>query len=184
MTQKEAESVKNLAKPTVEALEVVTERECDYCNGAGWRNEAIIESGSPPTITPAKPTCSNCNGTGKLLWKWEPKVGGWCLLNDERVANEELFLISDDDDLVYVCSLAPQGKVIPILHWEEIERVLEGVGYKLGMNKFTDKQGITTYGAWFFAEECWSQAIDGKSRQRAVMRVVIELGKQIDAKSK
>ena len=50
MTQQQADSVKDLAKPTVETLIVITERKCSNCRGkGGW--------------------CWACSGTGKVKIK-------------------------------------------------------------------------------------------------------------------
>ena len=169
MNQTEAEFVKDLAKPVVEALEKVTERECPECKGEPIKGTFHFES----------KVCILCNGTGKVKWKWKPKVGEWYLTPDDEVRciGDEL----DLESIPIVVDLNPA--YIPILHWEEIERVLEGVGY------YVDTRKLTPYGCghkelsvseiYLINSPDFISDGKGESRQEAVMQAVIKLGEEI-----
>lgn len=57
MNQKEALAVEDLAKSTVEALGVITERECPECKG-----RCVVPYGKGKATS----NCPTCNGTGKV----------------------------------------------------------------------------------------------------------------------
>ena len=73
------------------------------------------------------------------------------------------------------------NEFIPILHWEEIERVLEKAGYIIKfMKNLSDKVEYTC----FFNvadKDILDRPFrgDAKSRQKAIMLSVIELGKEL-----
>jgi len=102
----------------------------------------------------------------KLGWKWEPKVGEWFL----DAVSGEIFLIDRDD--VKDDSDCLHGYVIPILHWEEIERVLEGMGYELEVRMRECAISLQQSG------DC-VVLVGAESRQSAVMKAVIKLGEEI-----
>jgi len=105
-------------------------------------------------------------------WEWMPVIGEQCLFESKPS------LITDAlPDYVYLNSgnnWISKKDVIPLLHWEKIEEILEGMGYWLrigdkyscqihppnGVNAWPDGAGI------------------GKSRQEAVQRAVIKLGEE------
>lgn len=165
MTQEMAESVKHLAKDTVEALRRIggSIKKCLECDGHGIRDSAPW----------GDQICPKCKGTGKVGgWNWEEKVGEWFLypknlLGDmQLVTSVELYHLhawGEDFEISF------KG-LIPILHWEEIERVLEGMGYSVSV--YRDCCSISK-GNTPLVEA------DGKSRQEAVMRAVIKLGEEI-----
>lgn len=186
MNQTEAESVKDLAKPTVEALGVITEKECPECKGTGdvdLKTKKLEIMGSI--------RCRKCNGTGKLSWRWKSEVGEFVI----RETLKEICLIT------YVCAFdilrvtAEDGasfdeskkRFTPLLPWEEIERVLEGVGYEMDLlhtsyRNCKEEHNIEICRKGESDPSVWN--CKGKTRQEAVMRSVIELGKELDAKSK
>lgn len=175
MNQSEADSVKDLAKPVVEALGRITERECPQCKGAG---EYIVDIGGPgiENSEPCTEYCSKCFSTGKVKWKWEPKVGEFYLLygklhlvTDPLIARERFINVWKKDGV----------KPIPILPWEELERVLEGVDYKLVI----EPKRFNTYSCYIYDSNHKVWAKD-KERQPTVMKAVIQLGKELHAKSK
>lgn len=166
MTQELAESVKDLAKPTVEALGVITERECPEC-------------------CPDLPhyQCKICSGTGKMAWKWKPKVREWFYWVHYREIKPEL--VQDSEMCSTLSASMEHGtSAIPILPWEEIERVLEGVGYYLQMNKPLDvyiKKGEMKVGCSIYqiGRDDFIRFAQAKSRQEAVMKAVIKLGENL-----
>jgi len=133
MTQQQAESVKDLAKDTVEALEYISDYACDRCGACQGKDEP-------------------------KRWKWEPNYYDWVLFRGcARI-------------LMDTPKSAKRDEYIPILHWEEIERVLESVGYNILIGYRTE-QG-------YFCQIVGGKRADawGKSRQEAVMKAVIKLG--------
>jgi len=217
MNQQQAEDVKDLAKPVVEVLPRIRERECPECED---RREAYPEYAKGPYLD-----CSTCSGTGKVKWKWEPKPSDifeytWKdvqsvpqpikrksvepLADFQWIEYKELLVIPmkfdvwTDEDEKYM-AFGEGGnyqtrrhyrlsKCIPILHWEEIERVLEGVGYIVHVDKqhcsITRPRrlgmGTHEYVSW---QRLNKIRITSKSRQQAVMRAVIKLGEQINERN-
>lgn len=113
----------------------------------------------------------------KLGWKWKAEIGEWCI-----DTAGELRLISRLD-----VDGSPQRNTwhgyeyidepIPILHWEEIERVLEGMGYYIS---FTSDVWAN-YGVLIAQNRHdIDKAVLGKgeSRQEAMMRATIQLEKK------
>ena len=184
MIQEQALEVKNLAKPVVEALGVITERECPECEGSGFEKEYEPLHEIQRDMDRDKPIekCDECNGTGKVGWKWEPKVGEWFLTETPKL---ELWLLEKNYWIEESGRITGFRKVIPILHWEEIERVLEGVGYKTELD-----ESSTLYKEFVIWDERRKIPRDvdsykfpnwhgrGKSRQQAVMLATIKLGEE------
>jgi len=164
-----------LAKDTVEALGVITERECPECSSCGLyrlnKHGKMVD----------ELECFTCSGTGKIGWKWEPKPGEWCVLWDKAVL---IYRTYDDKVIVNLGQPEHRAKnVIPILHWEEIERVLEGVGYYLKLNHYDQENG-SAFVARFDREKTNEflpeHEVPCKSRQEVVMRAVIKLGEELN----
>ena len=130
MNYGQADSVKELAAPVDKVLKKL-EWDCPECKGKG---KIKVGSSYPMEgMIPSYRGCITCGGHGKLSYSHVPQVGEWYLLCDKQAANSELFLISDEDDIVYISSLAPQSEVVLIPEWEIIEEILEKAGYKLEM---------------------------------------------------
>jgi len=70
-------------------------------------------------------------------------------------------------------------EVVPFIPWEKIEKITKKFGFVLGQNDFTDKNGITTYGAWFNHMGHWTKFGEGKDRQTAVTSALLELEKEL-----
>ncbi len=106
------------------------------------------------------------------FWSWTPRVGDYCLWG------EAVLLITDVDDyILYISGIdmieaVNVNQVIPILEWEVIEGILEKGGYASIIHEH--KEG---YHAGFYMIEKVTGEEYGKSRQEAVMKAVIELGK-------
>lgn len=167
-----------LAKPFNEALEKIAERQERECpNCAGFTIKMVADHWGLRT---KRRPCPTCNGTGKIKgkWEWEPKLGEWYSIQLENQL-PTLKLVTEDN-LDSVKQSKTWKRLIPILHWEEdIEPILKGMGCSL---EFTDKGIIENYGAVISDRKNRTKAIflgEGKTRQLAVMRAVIELGKGV-----
>lgn len=168
MNLKEANEVKSLASDCYDAIKaIVGERKCPKCEGKGktQHDEATASTGKPTTFT-----CGQCGGTGKVGWKWTPEVGEFYL-----DANGDVWCIADEEIVNYLV-LYPKGN-IPILPWERIEEILEGVGYELyiyeseGSCKADNTYDVFVNGNFYG---------NAKSRQEAVMLAVDKLRKEIE----
>lgn len=179
MFSKEAQE---LAKPCYEALKKIAERQgekCSRCNGLG----TIYSFGKEVSA------CFICHGTGKVKgkWKWKPEVGEWCLWKDKPYVIYEVeenigpdigyrdTRIAAPYDFHYVM----RKNLTPILHWEKIEEILKQLGYVLTGDSWLGD----TYNTWIYSEhdKFFGDPLvmcNGKTRQLAVMRAVIELGKE------
>lgn len=95
------------------------------------------------------------------VWKWEPEWGEFCIDSNKRIVL--IWDIFPDAPIISVVP-APQANItpynqqvkdcIPILHWEKIEQILEGLGYEI--------------------------EIDRIPRKLAVMRAVLKLAKEVE----
>ncbi len=184
MNIEEAESVKHLAKPLVEALEKVTERECGECKGCGRVKNIFL---------PGEIGCITCKGTGKLRWKWEPEVGDFILRNNKVYI---LFPVVFEEDLGFDANykvytnepcftlLDEVDDYIPILPWETIERVLEGVlDARFEFSRGTDIKWVLSVELHQdrFLKNGYYRTIvsSGKDRTRAVYEATIKLGEEV-----
>lgn len=162
MNQTEANDNKHLAKSCNEALEKVTERECPNCTNTIVRRSRSIPVGR----------CSACSGTSKVRWAWEPEVGEWWL----NKLNQKVHCIGNERELVDMQpSIGIDENIISILHWETIERVLEGVGYWMKM----EYDGKSCYMGSEIGTPSALVHIVGESRQETVMKALIALGKEV-----
>ena len=71
--------------------------------------------------------------------------------------------------------------VIPLLHWEKLEEILESVGYFLEVEKLSHKncECLILKGMDDPETECIAVG-SGKTRQEAVMRAIVILGDKIE----
>lgn len=166
MNHEQANAVKDLAPRVIEVLEKL-EVECPECRGRG---ESVGKESSCGGM------CITCNGTGKIHYSWTPQVGEWIrykLGNGitirliRQVTSQNKLLL--EPATLYLLDAYSKG-VTPILEWEEIEKVLEKVGYVLwesysSRGRYT--AGINDKDGSF-----------GDSRQEAVMKAVLELEKR------
>ena len=120
----------------------------------------------------AKPCHEAIKKISKGKWEWEPEIGEWA------ISEEYTFLIigAHDNIVEYNFGYYPQKDCVPLLHWERIEEILALFGYELIM-----------LGTGYYADfACGIQQddkemikrIEAPTRQLAVMRAVIELGKE------
>jgi len=128
-------------------------------------------------------------------WKWKPEVGEWCLWKKhphlvlEPEGQDNWFTIYADkvdkmdyDEPYYYRLVVPIKRCIPFLHWEKLEKIMEGLGYELRLDKRGDPPnvafdaGLGKIGEPIFA----SQLIQAPTRQEAVMRAIIRLGEGIE----
>ena len=182
------DDVKHLAKSCNEALEVVTERKCLECDGTGeWGTWC-----APPRKEKYK--CNACSGTGKVRWKWKPEPGEWGLTDYDEVV---LIVPNWDEKSKKNCPVLAISQFygntacvgpdyhevgIPILPWETIERVLEGVGCEVFAHPdYTEPYSKRGYYCVIKREKGKRIVTEGrgKSRTIAVYEAVIALGKEM-----
>jgi len=186
MNDKQALSVKDLAAPVNKVLEGL-EVECNMCDGGGRVHATGVDGHwlwSPSIENPIRAItekCGGCNGTGKVKYFWQPKVGEW-YFKTKKYNWRKPILISSPNDVQWA-KLFPTY-CSPILEWEEIEGILEKAGYWLEMNKplseylkkDTMRVGCSIYQAGKANFIAYAQ---GKSRLIAVYKAMIELEKEI-----
>lgn len=156
MTKKEAEGNRKWAKPVVVALEKISGEK----------------------------------------WEWEPEVFELFLNADVLYCATEISFTSEpkeswiiegasDIDGNHFGPFFPED-CFPILHWEEIERALEENNHKTYIS-INDSGNALCQICFPFKRKGRHNVMakaGGKSRQEAVCRAVIQLGKEIDAKTK
>jgi len=183
MTQKTALEVKDLAFPCFNAIKTIAgERECGECDGTGLIHRDHT-----------RPHCVYCNGTGKVGYIWKPQESQTILCRKEihtisLVGKHFLYYLIPDQPLPRPTAIKPEN-CIPILDWEEIEKILEEVGYLLRLRG--TPSGWIPVQKWYCdviilhrdaaqVRELNSLAV-AKSRQQAVMLAVIALAKEMSA---
>ncbi len=119
--------------------------------------------------------CNTCNGTHKIKWKRQPQVGEWIIYKGKisLIHYEWIDRLGNMFDEVF-------KECIPILDWETIEGILEKAGYGITMILSPHRHGFV---ALSITDETDNEIISfrrgGKSRQEAVMKAIIELGKEM-----
>lgn len=174
-TKEEMELTPQVVK-VLEKLEV----ECPKCKGKGsyWKDGKVLSDKRAEVLPKIK--CKKCNGTGKVKWQWEKKVGEWCI---DKFTKQVRLIWAIKDEHIYLAH--PYGepansyantedKLIFIPHWENnIEEILEGLGYRT----FFTVEGFDERGYEFIIMNHGSGS--AKTRQLAVMLAVIALGKEL-----
>ena len=159
MNYEQANSVKELASPVnkvLEGLKVNVARDVIPCVGSLYAGRSLVGLDKK---------------THKISYTWTPQVGEWCtyLIGDlgliHKVQGEQWVWLSD-----YGYELH-KDSVTPILEWEEIERVLEKAGFRIDISAVSECI-IIGDGSKYLANT------EANSRQEAVMKAVIELGKE------
>jgi len=177
-----------LAEATVEAIKKIAEKapkDCLKCKGQGvYYNQ----------------DCTVCHGTGKVKgkWEWKPGPGEWCIYKK----NNEIALVvfywpktkaNKYETIEVAFPLGANRSIeefadefIPLLDWQKIEEMLEGMGYRIKLSEtfrthrefrcsihkveqFKDREGyrvIPDVSAY------------SSNRQEAVQQAVIKLGKE------
>lgn len=186
-----SEEAVRLAKPLVEAIKTIAarqEKECSKCDGTG----AIWIEKDPRSCNPVYPVdCNNCKGTGKVKrkWEWKPEWNELAYL-DGKVVSIRQYWFTLNSKRTKMCRVAGRNEksitvmkeqLTPLLHWERIEEILEGMGYVVIIDRDVSQSKskfmcairqltkVMGYNEWMGV---------GKTRQLAVMRAVIELEKE------
>lgn len=114
-------------------------------------------------------------------WEWEPKRGefaqigmGMIVLVDRDGLFENKFVDTSNMGIIEI------NRLIPFLHWERIERILEGMGYETELNEFKATGSDYAYGIFGYDKNDKYHTAHGygKTRQEAVQRAVIKFGKR------
>ena len=179
-----------LAKPCYEAIKKIAERtkiECPICAGRG--REPVI---GDYAMRQTSQECERCNGTGKVKgkWEWKPEGHDTCI-NEKGPHKIEYIVLSFADNHL---TLDPpvlgnpwteslRWKFIPLLHWERIEEILEGMGYDLSIDIIgaTGQIYLPPQGHHIEIYDKYNKLkaeADAKTRQVAVQKAVIELAKR------
>jgi len=180
MNYEQASAVRKLAAPVNKVLERL-EWECSKCQGKGY----IVFGPALPDQT----TCSVCKGEGKIPYSYSPQPGEWvvnpCVLN-----KSEPVLITSVDKIGFhyatengedFCSTQTYSKCIPILEWEVIEGILEKAGIRFSVRRNVDKNinGLCLCDCIISDSAGHRVKEIGESRPKAVMKAVLELGKEM-----
>ena len=178
MNHEQVNAVKGLAAPVNKVLEGL-EVECGECNSDGFRQ--LYPSGYGGRGL----ECRKCNGKKRVKYSWTPQVGEWMMWG-----SNELELICQHN-LGEIKNSKHKAEIVPILPWEEIERVLKKAGYKIKLYHTTKGNPVHSPE---MAKPVWGcHIIKGKYaiilvistediRQEAVMKAVRELGKELNEK--
>jgi len=187
MNYEQVNSIKKLAPKVNKVLEGLNIRGCSDCANTGW---IIRQIKGNDTRKEDGRICPTCNGTGKTHYSWTPQVGEWCTKEDSLylvtgywinkvTGNLSLLVHVNGYEIIEL-----QGRnCIPILEWEEIERVLEKAGYILSIRDDINPETVSKNGFQCTIEKGFDFPIFsgyGKIRQSAVMKAVLELGKEIN----
>ena len=152
--------------------------ECPECKGSQEYVHFTIEKHRVAS------TCKYCT-EGKIHYSWTPQVGEWCVWQDKvyliyQVGEEYAPQVKADKisiaDLTGYRSTL-KNSVTPILEWEEIERVLGGAGYSIDVFKYDEIGKI--YEVELDTELQHLLIVKAPTRQEAVMKAVLELGKEV-----
>ena len=105
-------------------------------------------------------------------YHWQPKIGEFFLTpdNEIRCIGDEVVL----ENMPIIIDL--NDKNIPILEWEEIEGLLQKAGYSIRLSDFGMAKDYN-YRFEIWGDNGLQIQGHGKSRQEAVMKAVIQLGK-------
>lgn len=145
--------------------------------------------------------------TGALLtipkWEWEPEVGERCIYSPNRKIyagqavgkiglvwpHDASFYNNKKIEVIFGDGLSLYTKIdefIPLLHWEKIEEILEGMRYEIRIDReYTYYSPATGDGEGY--KQCFckigklpnSIIVTAKTRQEAIQGAVIKLRKGI-----
>lgn len=153
------------------------EWKCPECKGSGIDGIENVELGIPEG-------CFVCKGEGNLHYSWIPEFGQMVIYKKKVALITGVNPLKEKGQYDILLQISPLG-IIPeirakiedvtvILDWQEIERVLEKTAHELRLRaKHYNFDGM---GAVCRPSIQW---IIGKSRQEAVMKAVLVLGKEI-----
>jgi len=118
-------------------------------------------------------------------WEWVPERGEFAIRKQPSTLKP--YLIEYEgffEGCIETCNygLVAKDNIIPILDWERIEEILEGVGYELEFrtgHRVDGKKGDKNYLCWLNIGKKVYATEFGETRQLAVMRAVVRLGKEV-----
>jgi len=190
MNYEQANKVKGLAAPVNEVLKGL-DVECPECKGTG-KAKVWIENQTKNPALDGK--CPECIGEKKVKYFWQPKVGEFYL--DYSILLGETFpeLVGFKSNVIYwTAHQDDKGEtgelsreslkgIIPIIEWEEIERVLEKAGYwfEEPIRREYGSEGTKCH--CVIKKRGYIKPLGiawGDTRIEAVMKAVIELGKEL-----
>ena len=162
-----------------EGVNAVLERlevgKCLECGGVG--NVTM----GPVNLTNFTTGCNICNGIGKLHYSWTPQVGEWVIDPENNIA-----CIGSNKDLENLrLAMAVNPYFVSILDWQTIEEILEKAGYWMEVIKPLGKYikaGTMAVSCSIYEDEGRAGCVafvKAKTCQEAVMKAVIELGKEM-----
>jgi len=147
-------------------------------------------------IALAKDSVEAIKKISKGKWEWKPEVGGWALRPSrhpqDNVGNIGIITQSygriiefTPTDTTHKSITEALTGLIPILHWEKLEQILEGMGYYIKVSRLSCKICLPkpkdldpdSLGYFLWNDEHQVRG-EGDDRQEAVMQAVIELGKE------
>lgn len=188
-----------LAKPLVEAIKTLAERQekmCPECKGRrkiGSMLNPLPYPHSQSTVV----ECDNCNNTGKVKgnWEWEPEPGEWCINKEGGYAQLISGIDKKTGDLYLTSRVINiwlhSVNFIPLLHWERIREIMLSLDFKLYFRN--PLEGATVAFAKLKELECDKDIIEemyrdehipsnfwhhASSFQLATMQAVIGLAKE------
>ena len=117
-----------------------------------------------------------------LGWKgWKPEIGDWCIVFGDAalICRRDRDYLHTDYGL-YDFRIARE-EATPFLHWELIEKILEGLGYRLYhrsnyLGEMYNLGYLAAFGKAYMNKQRWEF---GKTRQLATMQAVIALAKEV-----
>jgi len=128
----------------------------------------------------------------KLGWEWEPKEGEWGLTdygetvliykNVDKKSKKNCPLLANTDVYGITSCIGPEYHEvgIPILHWEKIKKILEGLGYfiALSISNYGGEIMVTGTDEYEHDATLFELSYKGNNVQKAVMETVIKLGEE------
>jgi len=179
MSQKPTDEAIDLALPCHEAIKaIVGERACKECGGTGVLPK--VDPRKPMNVQITCRACEPCHGTGKVGWKWKPKWNELAYLDGKIVSIRQHWTTSQKVEMCRVAGsdeksiTIVKGKLIPILPWEKILRILRDLGYSM----FVEAQSHNCR-ATISRDDMEIVRKVGGDCQSAVMQSVIALRKKL-----
>lgn len=122
-------------------------------------------------------------------WEWKPEIGELFIYKPHNRVYSVGYLGTKELYFLYCITHIDWGsalktEVIPLLHWEKLERILEGMRYRLQQEDYGYNPKMSEYSyrarILYKAELPYKTAwLCAKTRQEAVCRAVLELAKRV-----
>lgn len=136
----------------------------------------------------AKPCCEAIKKISKGKWEWRPRYRDACLRKRGYPGICTVLIYDPLGGQVKItrgfgrAKWVPADDIIPLLHWEKIEEILEGMGWSKFKFSFSINGTVEARSHKTVSKPDTSDWIKlcsgtGKSRQEAVTWAVIKLGK-------